>query len=320
MRSLIKKLVFMFSQVHVVIALILGVLILFIAMVVGAPILLIFLLAFLVLIYYVIAPLLSFRPKQLAEVADHFIENIINDTSKEFCLILRPFGVDGDTIIQSYWLNSLLNKQINRLSSYRIPKTVEQVIVKVVDDTFNCETIALVDPSTRVISNSPRYIAAESDSWQLTIDLLLRRTLVAFLILHPQKQLTSSVRWEVNRVISLGLVERFVIVLPPPDRADYIGAHEALKQLEDIFPALQQVSIGAFVVLPCSFETVRYWFHQRPNGDEEVNEATYLSALNQCLMEVKNAALPRSHSLKYPYWNKRIRSIKLDRSSKRAIS
>lgn len=320
MGSLVKKLVFMLSQGPLVINMILGLFYLIIATLLGVPVWIVLLLASLAFIYYVIDPLLSVRPKQLATVADHYIEDILNDTSKEFCLILRPFGVDGDTIIHSYGWNNLLLK---------IPKTVEEVIVNVVNNLFNCETIALVDPNTRVISNSPRYIAAESDSWQSTIDLLLRRTLVAFLILHPQKQLTSSVRWEVDRVISLGLAERFVIVLPPPDRDDYMGAYEALKQLEDIFPALQNVPIGAFVVLLCSFETVRYWFHLPSSGDEEVDEATeegevseatYLSALSQCLIKVKNETLSCSHSQKYPHWNKRIKSIKLDRKSKRVSS
>jgi hypothetical protein len=215
--------------------------------------------------------------------------------------------------------SSLQGKSKDRFASFKIPKTVEQVIVNVVNNFFHCETVALVDPNTRVIMNSPKYIAADSNSWQLTIDLLLRRTLVAFLILHPEQQLTRSVIWEVERVVSLGLLKRFVIVLPPPDRTDYTGAYETLKRLEGIFPALQCVPFGAFIVRTSSFETVRYWFRLRASRGK-VNEATYLSALSQCLIEVMNNALHYPHSLRYPYWNKRIRSIKLERNSKRVIS
>jgi hypothetical protein len=322
MGSLIKRLVFLFSQGPVAIFVTMGVFILLIAMLLRVPSLLLLLLACLPLIYYIIVPLLSVRPKQLAAVADDYIQEILNNTSKEFCLILRPFGVDGDTIIHRRGGNSWLSKLIDIFAPLKIPTTVEQVIVKVVKEFFNCETVALVDPGTRVISNSPRYLAAESGSWQLTVDLLLRRTLVAFLILHPQKQLTSSVKWEVDRVVSLGLVERFVIVLPPPDRANYMGAYEALKQLDNIFPALQRVPTSAFVVLPCSYETVLYWFRPRPRGNEEVevNEALYSSAINQCLVKVKNEALSYSYSQKYPYWSKRIKSIKLERNRKRVTS
>jgi len=312
MESLIKKLIFLCRQGPFVIFLICGVLVLCLAMLLGMPLLLLFLVALVPSIYYVIAPLLSVRPKLLAEVADDYIKNIKNDTSREFCLILRPFGVDGDTIIPTRGWNNFLSKQMDRFTPLKIPKTVEQIIVKAVKELFNCETVALVDPNVRVMSNSPRYIAAENDRWQLTIDLLLRRTLVAFLILHPQKQLTGSVWWEVDCIVRLGLAHRFVIVLPPPDRIEYEGAYEALQQLREIFPGLLQVPFGAFVVLACSCESVRYWFHLHPNGDEEVSEATYLSALKQCLMTVKNEVLYGPHSQKYRHWNKRIRSIKLD--------
>lgn len=320
MESLVKKLIFLCRQGPFVIYLICGVCVIFIATLFRAPVLLLLLCALLPLLYYVIAPLFSIRPKQAAEAADDFIERLKFDHSKEFCLILRPFGVDGDTIIHTRGWNNFLSRQIDRFGRVRIPKTVEQIIVKAAKDQLNCETIALVDPNVRVISNSPTYMATENDRWQLTIDSLLRRTLVAFLILHPKKGLTGSVRWEVNRVHSVGLAHRFVIVLPPPDRLDYEGAYEALQQLDDIFPAVSQVPFGAFVVRPCSCGLVRYWRHQRANDEEEVEEATYLDAFSQCLMEIKDEALSCSHSQKYRHWDKRIRSIRLDRKGRRVVS
>src|SRR6185503_5426379 len=81
MESLIKKLIFLCRQGPFVIFLICGVLVLCLAMLLGMPLLLLFLVALVPSIYYVIAPLLSVRPKLLAEVADDYIKNIKNDTS-----------------------------------------------------------------------------------------------------------------------------------------------------------------------------------------------------------------------------------------------
>lgn len=82
MGSLVKKLIFLCLQGPFVIFLIFGVLVLCLAMLFGMPLILLFLVALVPLIYYVIAPLLSVRPKQLAEVAEDYIKNLQNDTSR----------------------------------------------------------------------------------------------------------------------------------------------------------------------------------------------------------------------------------------------
>lgn len=220
--------------------------------------------------------------------ADDYVSYIRNSQA-EYCLILRPFGADGFIPIRT---NPPANRfsrimmRISGLSSWKISKTLEQIIGETVTNVFNCETVALVDPKLKLVPSSPKFISTDNSSWQTIIEQLLKRALVVFLILPPQKKITSSVLWEVERIVRWGLVGRFIIVLPPPSRPGYRNSYESAKELAVLFPILHLLPDKTIIIFP-SIIGPMVW-EAKPKKKETIGEFTYVAGLNDILTRIKS--------------------------------
>lgn len=238
---------------------------------------------------YLVIFLFSVNVKGWVGSAEEYI-SYINNSQAEYCLILRPFGADGFIPIRANPPADRLSRVMMRifgLGSWKMSKTVEQIIGETVTNVLNCETVALVDPKLKLVPSAPKFISTDNSSWQRNIELLLKRALVVFLILPPQKRVTSSVRWEVERIAALGLAGRFIIVLPPPNHSNYRNSYESAKELADLFPVIHRMSDRVIVLGPYSDLNPLYsqWEVKKR---EKIGELTYVIGLNDVLTRIKS--------------------------------
>lgn len=232
--------------------------------------------------------------------ADDYV-SYIDKSQAKYCLILRPFGADGFIPIRTNPPADRLSRIMMRifgLGAWRMSKTVEQVIGETVTNVFNCETVALVDPKLKLVPSSPKFISTDNASWQTMIEQLLKRALVVFLILPPQKKITNSVLWEVERIARWGLVGRFIIVLPPPDHSGYKNSYETAKGLAYLFPIIHSLPDKVLMICPDSFNP--FFFKPKPKGREKIGERTYVEWLTQILTPIKDT-LDDPLPLRYRY-------------------
>jgi hypothetical protein len=171
------------------------------------------------------------------------------------------------------------------LGAWKMSKTVEQIVGETVSNVFNCETVALVDPKLKLVPASPKFISTDNSSWQSVVELLLKRALVVFLILPPQKGITHSVLWEVERIARWGLAGRFVIVLPPPNHSGYRNSYESAKDLAVIFPVIHRMSDTAIYICPSTVDPVI--LEAKLKKREKIVEFTYVAGLNHILTRIK---------------------------------
>jgi hypothetical protein len=236
---------------------------------------------------YIVIFAFSVNIKGWVGSAEEYV-SYINHSQTEYCLILRPFGADGFIPISVDPPADKLSRVMMRifgLGSWKMSKTAEQIIGETVTNVLNCETVALVDPKLKLVPSSPKFISTDNSSWQRIIELLLRRALVVFLILPPQKRVTSSVRWEVERIAALGLGGRFIIVLPPPNRSDYGNSYESAKELADLFPVIHGMPDKVIVAWP--YTDLTPFLLGKVKKRERIGELTYVSALKYFLNRIK---------------------------------
>jgi hypothetical protein len=257
--------------------------------------------------------LFSVNMKGSVGSAEEYV-SYINTCQAEYCLILRPFGADGFIPIRANPPADRLSHVMMRifgLGSWKMSKTVEQIIAETVSNVLNCETVALVDPKLKLVPSSPKFISTNNSSWQRIIELLLKRAVVVFLILPPQKTVTTSVRWEVERIAALGLTGRFIIVLPPPNHSNYRNSYESAQELADLFPVIHTMPDKVVVLWPHSNLKALCWQGQVRKRDK-VGELTYVLGLNYALTriksEMKECPLPQRYQ--YNWRNAGTASIK----------
>jgi len=260
---------------------------------------------------YLVIFLFSVNGKGWVGSAEEYV-SYVNSSQAEYCLILRPFGADGFIPIRANPPADTLLRVLMRISgwgSWKMSKTVEQIIDETVIDVLNCETVALVDPKLKFVPSSPRFISTDNFSWQRNIELLLKRALVVFLILPPQKRVTSSVRWEVERIVALGLAGRFIIVLPPSNHSNYRNSYESAKELADLFPAIDRMPDNAIVLWTYSDLEALCW---RGKVKKKIGELTYVSGLNYALTRIKSEMneCPLPQRYQYNWRNAGTASIK----------
>lgn len=124
-------------------------------------------------------------------------------SAKEFCLILRPFGSDGEIVLSHRFLGA---------------SAIEQVIARSARKTAGLATYALVDQERRLAPPGPVFVRAARDEWQEAVSSLIQRAHSIVLILPPGQQIRDSLRWEIDQLTRRGLQSRVIIVLPPDRR------------------------------------------------------------------------------------------------------
>ena len=136
------------------------------------------------------------------------------DSNEEYCLILRPFGSDGEIVLPSGF-GAL---------------TVEQVIARAAKKTLGLKTYAMVDQNRRLAPPGPVYLRSSHGEWQQAVYTLIRRAHSIVLILPPGQDIRGSFNWEIDQLTKHELQSRVTIVLPPDRlyRDDYPKAlHQA---------------------------------------------------------------------------------------------
>jgi hypothetical protein len=137
----------------------------------------------------------SMRTKHYQEIVDPLVAS-----REEYCLILRPFGSDGEIVIPH---------------SAPGASTIEQVIARAVRRSLRLKTYAIVDQDRRLAPPGPIYLRAPHDKWQHAAQTLIRRAHSIVLILSPGQDIRSSFKWEIEELTRHELQSRVVIVLPP---------------------------------------------------------------------------------------------------------
>jgi hypothetical protein len=123
------------------------------------------------------------------------------ESNEEYCLILRPFGSDGEVVLPSRWFGA---------------STVEQVIARAAKKTpLGLTTYAIVDQNRRIAPPGPVYLRAPHDKWKSVVHTLVRRAHSIVLILPPGQDIRDSFNWEIDQLTQHGLQSRVTVVLPP---------------------------------------------------------------------------------------------------------
>lgn len=125
---------------------------------------------------------------------------------QEYCLILRPFGRDGETLMQKGWLGRL-----SRMV------TLEQVVASAMRSAADIPTMAVVDSAQDLAVSGPTYIRSAHSEWRFVVEKLLNRAAMVVLLLPPGQSLKASFAWEVEQIGNRRLQSRTLIVLPGSD-------------------------------------------------------------------------------------------------------
>lgn len=121
-------------------------------------------------------------------------------SQEEYCLILRPFGSDGEII----------------LGRGRGGFTAEQLVARAARKVLGFKAYAMVDQDRRLAPPGPVYMRAPHDRWQPAVQALIRRAHSIIMILPPGEDIRHSFQWEIEQITRLGMQARVIVVLPPP--------------------------------------------------------------------------------------------------------
>jgi hypothetical protein len=158
-------------------------------------------------------------------------------SAEEFCLILRPFGHDGETFLRQYRL-SKRNARRSDQYVYANILTMEQVIASSARQALQLDTYALVDQNRELAPPGPVYMRAPNESWQEAVLPLVQRAHSIILWLAPGQDLRASFHWEVEQIVRAGRQFRTIIVLPPPDQQADVY-RQAVSQATILLAALE---------------------------------------------------------------------------------
>jgi hypothetical protein len=237
--------------------------------------------------------LFSFQPSGTLSPASKFVEAIAS-SADEYCLILRPFGADGFVPLRVALPQGSMRETL--LKPVALSKTLEAVVEAEARTALGCQSVALVDPKLKIVPLSPTYIAADDDAWQGIVDKLLRRALIAVVILPPGQRARGALRWEVGRAIEVGLLGRLVFVLPPPQVEGYAAARATLDDLQSVLPGLERAPGNSIVVYPHDSSNFEWFFLNGIAGD-----VTYIEAFRRVLARVKTTFTGTSFLRRYPH-------------------
>lgn len=137
-------------------------------------------------------------------------------SQEEFCLLLRPFGEDGQ-IISPVRLNARPGTPLAQALFFPATVTLEQMIASIVKNTLGLRTFGLVDSKFLLAPPGPHWLRATpgEQGWKQPVQALIERAHTIFLILPPGQKIRDAVKWEIRQITYKGLQNRVVIVVPP---------------------------------------------------------------------------------------------------------
>ncbi|MGI5466416.1 hypothetical protein [Streptomyces sp. CA-132043] len=141
----------------------------------------------------------------------HEVVGPLVGSREEYCLVLRPFGSDGEVVLPHAWFGA---------------STMEQIVARATRKSLKMQTYALVDQDRRLAPPGPRWMRSPHDQWQTAVRTLIRRAHSIVLILPPGQGIREALKWEIEQITQHGLQTRLTVVLPPArlHKADYSRA------------------------------------------------------------------------------------------------
>ena len=141
---------------------------------------------------------------------------------EEFCLLLRPFGSDGEvTLTYEPLMGKIPKWRFTMVGSITPTLTMEQVIAAAARGALGVHAYAMVDADLLLAPPGPVYLRAPYSEWKSPAGDLIRRAHTIVVILPPGQTLRASMQWEVGEIVRRQRQSRVVVVLPPVHKREY---------------------------------------------------------------------------------------------------
>ncbi len=131
-------------------------------------------------------------------------------SNEEYCLVLRPFGRDGKTIMPR------ANRERHAGDRGFGPTvTLEQVVSIAVRTALGLETYGIVNQNVSVAPPGVKFMRASNDDWKMVAQQLIRRAHSIVLIVPSGQDIREGFAWEVEQIVRYRMRSRTLVVLPP---------------------------------------------------------------------------------------------------------
>jgi hypothetical protein len=153
----------------------------------------------------------------------------LEHSEREYCVVLRPFGRDGEIVLP----------KTRRIRLFMPNMTMEQAVAKAVRRALHLETYAIVDQTVSFAPPGPTFMRASNDEWKVVAQRLIRGARSILLVLTPGREIGEGFGWEIEQIVDCALQSRVIIVLPPCDQG--VRAYkEARRQASGLLVRLGQ--------------------------------------------------------------------------------
>ena len=139
-------------------------------------------------------------------------------SEREYCLVLRPFGRDGEVIVPKA---SHKGRVGMRFTYFTRNATMEQIVATAAHDALNLETYGIVDQRILLAPPGVTFMRASNNEWKTVVQCLIRRAHTIVLILHPGQEMRDGFAWEIEQIVRYGMQSRVIIALSPFDSDAY---------------------------------------------------------------------------------------------------
>jgi len=248
----------------------------------------------------------GFFSKNKIDKAEVFLQQVFR-SEDEYCLVLRPFGNDASFKLQNinseYYFDSMISNWADGI-------VIEQILEKKNKESRNIDTVALVDPRLKLIPHSPRFISTSNDTWQWVIFDLLKRALYTFIIIPPRKKITDALVWEVTKLVQLGLIGRFAIIIPPQSFLENKTTVKDIKEkLYFLSDNLNSIDDATYLIYPNNVTGVNSYYngwHRMSDKEKKKHLEVlplqgYVDAINKTVTQMNTLADELTFQERYPY-------------------
>lgn len=173
-------------------------------------------------------------------------------SEREYCLVLRPFGWDGQIVLPKLPKNSSatpwrrFRENIKRdqivatlveSTGFTGNVTIEQAVATAARKELEIDTYGIVDQNARFAPPGPKFMRVPNDEWKMVVQRLIRRAHSIVLILPPGGDISSEgFTWEIEQIVYSCIQSRVILVLPPSDQDVHV--HRAALQQACVLLAL----------------------------------------------------------------------------------
>jgi hypothetical protein len=152
---------------------------------------------------------------------------------EEFCLLLRPFGSDGEVLVPH------TSPRGGRFNGLRTSFTLEQVIARAVREELGQVLYAVVDQTRELAPPGPAYLRAPHHDWRGAVQAMILRAHTIVILVPLDQDLRADFEWELAEIVKARRQARVILVLPPPDQ-DRDAAGRVRRRAAAVAAALEQ--------------------------------------------------------------------------------